>query len=172
MNRTLFIMGLVCILLLSGCGLLTDEGDKDAKEEEKKTTGVQAAKETAQQPWFEDAYWDDMSEDFPRRSSGGIWYYTEEKHPGNIDDIFEWDEVDVLHIQLSDKEYYGYVIYPIGVELLEDDVVKVVLKLKKGKTHGTSDAEAARVLIEVKKGELEGKKFSVETEDGERLNTN
>ncbi len=101
----------------------------------------------------------------------GIWYHTKEEHAGNIDEEFDWDEVDVLHIQLSEKAYYGHRIEPVGIELLDNDTVRATLQLEK--TDDFETDEAARVFIKVKRGTFnQDTKYIIQTEDGERLTTN
>lgn len=104
-------------------------------------------------------------------SSRGIWYHTKEEHAGNIDEEFDWDEVDVLHIQLSDKEYYGHRIEPVSIEFLDNNTVRVTLQLVK--TDELETDEAARVFITVKRGTFnQDTKYIIQTEDGKRLKTN
>lgn len=100
---TFMIIILTFSILLTGCGFLPEQSKEseqskaDPKDKEN-LTEAQAAQSVGNQPWFE------KKESFynspPRLAKGGIWYHTKEEHAGNIDEEFDWDEVDVLHIQL------------------------------------------------------------------------
>ncbi|OYD07494.1 hypothetical protein [Paludifilum halophilum] len=163
------------IFLLTGCAaLMSDEGKdeekkgEEAKAEEKKEEneeieGAQAANETFEEIEFQPINWIMGAPD--RQPKGGFWVYTKEKHPGNISDSFDWDQNDVLLVQISDKKHYGKKLVPKALQVLDDDVVKVVVKLDEDGSEG----KAPRRYIKVDKGALDGKKFIVETQDGERL---
>ncbi|MDR6227045.1 hypothetical protein [Desmospora profundinema] len=180
------------LLVLSGCGLLTqagdskgetnssktEEGTSDENSEESEEVG-QAANVTGEQPWFAQIRFRYSWEYgvVPRASTGGIWYYTEEKHPGTLDNLkdqeIDWGKVDILHIQLANKEYYGHEIEVLSIEYAEGDLVKVTVRLKPDEDgYQAEENDAARVFIKVEKGSLENKKFIVQTDEGEKLNTN
>lgn len=132
-----------------------------------------------EQPWFEQIRFKYSWEYdvVPRASTGGIWYYTEEKHPGTLDNMddqdINWGKEDILHIQLSNKEYYGHEIKVHSIEYVKGDLVKVTVSLKPDeKGYQAKEEDAARVFIKVDKGSLEDKKFIVETDEGEKLTTN
>lgn len=168
------VMLLIFSLFLTGCGLISDqskdsEKNKADSNDKEDLTGAQAAQSTGKQPWFEAMSFYDPP---PRLAKGGIWYHTKEEHAGNIDDEFDWDEVDALHIQLSDKAYYGYTIDPVGIELLENNTARVTLKLTKTDKVGTDEAVAARIFIKVKRGTFnQNTKYIIQSEDGEKLST-
>ncbi|MFC4076378.1 hypothetical protein [Salinithrix halophila] len=179
----LFVFIALMMMILAGCSLLLSQADKksgnqEVQSEEKKDTGkskeddgvegAQSVNESYEEIPFQAVNWIGGSPD--RQARGGIWVYTKEKHPGNIDDSFDWDNEDVLLVQVSDKEYEGYEMNPKGLQFLDNDVIRVVVQLKKDDL--SSKDEAPRRYIKVEKGSLDGKKFIVETEEGDRLKTN
>ncbi|SFS64759.1 hypothetical protein [Marininema halotolerans] len=183
-------VGLIFVVMLSGCSLIPSNmnnaqkasgtnsesnannqgASADKSDDATAPNGAQSAKSSGEQIWFDK---DQPLSSVPRMSTGGIWYYTQDQHPGNIDDEYEWDEVDVLHIQISDKEYLGYKMEPIGIEMIGGNTAKVIIKLEEDKSdYETDEEEAPRLYVKVKQGALEGKQFIIQTEDGEKLNTN
>lgn len=170
------VIALMFSLLLIGCGFQADPGKGNEKNqadanEKGDLTGAQTAQSVGKQPWFEKKQ--SFYNSPPRFAKGGIWYHTKEEHAGNIDEEFDWDEVDALHIQLSDKAYYGHRIEPVGIELLDNNTARISLQLEKTDEFGTDEAEAARVFIKVKRGTFnQNTKYIIQTEDGEKLSTN
>ncbi|PTM57532.1 hypothetical protein [Desmospora activa] len=175
-------MGLTVMALLSGCGLLlgadkgSDEGKQDDQakeetEEEKKKEDdeyaeAQESNETYEEIKFRPISWIGGAPD--RQGKGGIWVYNESKHPGNFPDSFDWSEEDVLLIQINESQYKGKKLNVRGLQKVRDDVVRIVVNLEED---GTGD-DAPRLYLKVDKGALDDMKFVVETEDGEKVNTN
>ncbi|MCS1350048.1 hypothetical protein [Mechercharimyces sp. CAU 1602] len=182
--RTYGLLLPLVFALLSGCALIESQADegKQANEageeatpvEDEAVEGAQEAKSVKNQVWYKKQ--EVLSEALPHMSTGGIWYFNEFEHPGNSSEKFNFDEYDILHIQLSDKEYYGHIIDPLGIEIINDSTVRVVLTMKEDSgfvfQREAKESEPARVYIKVKKGALKGKKFLVETDQGEKLSTN
>lgn len=180
------VISFVLSTLLAGCGLISTEKDDNTKkgaatntdpnEEDKSDSdepvAAQSAQSTGKQPWYK---WEDFyySNRVPRHQTGGVWYHTKEEHAGTIDGDFNWDKVDVLEIQLSEKSYYGYKIVPVSFELLENNAAKITVQLKPGFNANKNDAEPARVFIQLNQGTIDKKtKYTILTEDGEQLSTN
>ncbi|MBD1373117.1 hypothetical protein IC620_12205 [Hazenella sp. IB182357] len=177
---------LLLSLIVSGCSFAPDlsakkekdatsasEGTEAANSEE--IEGAQAATEYKEQPWFEKRR--TTTNKAPRAMSGGLWVYNLNSYPGYLGKLVNFEEVDVLHIQLTDKEYYGHILDPLAIEFLNDTTVRVVLSLKKDREGYDFQVEAkknepARVFIKVEKGKLQGKKFIIETDTGEKLSIN
>lgn len=157
--QRLAMLLLIGSLILSGCG--SEEGGKtskaDAPEKEKP---------------FEVKFDFNQYSDVPWKSEGGIWYFTEEDHPGNMGDLADWETDDLLLVQLGDEEYRGYELEPVSVQLLDAETAKIVLDLKEGDDAGSKNADPARTFIEVYRGVLKYKNFIVESKDGEKLRTN
>ncbi|SFI94755.1 hypothetical protein [Thermoflavimicrobium dichotomicum] len=65
----------------------------------------------------------------PRQPTGGIWFYTKEDHPGDIAREFNWDTTDVLHFQISDPKYIGYLPEPTKVEIVNGNSVRITVKM-------------------------------------------
>lgn len=176
------LMGLTVMALLSGCGLLlgadkgsdeekqSDQTEEKKEEEEKKEDDeyaeAQESNETFEEVKFQPINWIGGAPD--RQGKGGIWVYNESKHPGDFPDSFNWDEEDVLLIQINDSKYMGKKLNVRGLQKVRDDVVRIVVNLNED---ATSD-NAPRRYLKVEKGTLDDMKFVVETEDGEKVNTN
>jgi hypothetical protein len=116
----LVLMG--TLMLLGGCNWM---GGKEASAPQNPPFKVP----------FESNDWSDV----PWPAKGGIWYFTKEKHPGNLDTLVEWDNDDVLLIQLSDKKYYGYSLDPISVEIVGPETVKITLDLNHNNSSFSDD---------------------------------
>jgi hypothetical protein len=150
-----FLVLMGTLMLLSGCNL---KADKEAS----------APKNPPFKVPFEYNDWSDV----PWPAKGGIWYFTKEKHPGNLDTHGDWDNDDILLIQLSDKKYYGYTLDPISVEIVGPETVKITLDLNhNNSTFGDDQSRPARVFISVARGVLKYKKFLIVSEEGKKLNT-
>ncbi|MBS7531675.1 hypothetical protein IC619_014415 [Hazenella sp. IB182353] len=197
---------LLLSLIVSGCSFAPDlsakkekdatsasEGTEAANSEE--IEGAQEATEYKEQPKFaklnitsaENRGYSDKAHKIPRAMGGGLWYYTESSKPGYLEHYQteehhqkEWLG-DVVHIQISDKEYYGYKATPLAIEIINEKNARIVLSLQKNAgdcgSWSTDPCEAskkepARVFIAVEKDKLKGKKFIIETDTGEKLSTN
>jgi len=148
----LVLMG--TLLLLSGCSL----------------TGKES--KAPQNPPFKVPFEYNSWSDVPWPAKGGIWYFTKEKHPGNLDTYGDWDNEDVLLIQLSDKKYYGYELEPVSVEIVGPETVKITLDLDQSNSSiSDNQSQPARVFLSVARGVLKYKKFLIVSEDGKKLNT-
>jgi hypothetical protein len=188
-SRRFAVLMLLLSVSLTGCGLVplpgTGKWHSQASEQPQEEPsgefieavnngsgadpeGAQAASTFYDQPWFEAV--DFINE--PPMIHGGVWYYTQAKHPNNLDDDFIWDEVDVLYIQLGDNRYRGYDAKPVALELINNQVARVTLHLeKKDDTFSSDQPEPARTYIKVNKGTLKGKSFLVVDESGRKLQT-
>ena len=99
-------------------------------------------------------------------SQNGIYVFTKEKKPGHFGNSERWDDYDLLWVQPSDKAYDGYQILITNLEIISDDTIRVIVVLRKGES---DPDEPAFTQVWAEKGALEGKKFIVETGDGETL---
>jgi len=188
------LITLLCTLLLlvftSGCGFLSlntenNEGSHQQTEEnnnsnttqntqqqnneqQNQVTPVQPNQVNAEIPFDINSY---IPSDFKPRPKGGIYVYTKEAHAGAISDYFkfDWDEKDILYIQLSDQ-YKGYDLEPMALEKKNAKTIRVVLKVKATDDVGKPDEDPARVFIKVPKGSLQGYSFEVVDESGKQLN--
>jgi hypothetical protein len=170
--------------LLSGCGQLlsavsnppkdskASENTSDTKgqdgQNQEDVEGATAPQETYQEIKFQPINWINGAPD--PQPTPGVWVYTKEKHPGNLEDSFTWDEEDVLLVQIGNPEYEGYEMTPTNLQIIKPDVVRVVVKLEKDEFQ-TEEKEPARVYMTVKRGSLDGKKFIVVDQNGKKLQT-
>lgn len=171
-----FALLLILSLLLvfsSGCGMLVADKGKDgsekAEEEEKEkkkeeeSDAVEAG-ETFEEISFQPINW--IGSDPDPESHGGIWVYNKEKHPGSMDNNDWWDTEDMLLVQASSPEYDKYSLEVKKLQLMDSGVVKIVVELE-----DDYNDEPAHEYVSVRRGELDGKKFIVETTDGKRVET-
>jgi hypothetical protein len=176
-SRRLAALMLLLSVSLTGCGLVplpgTGKWHSHASEQPQEPSGdfieavnngsgadpegAQAASTFYDQPWFEAV--DFINE--PPMIHGGVWYYTQAKHPNTLDDDFVWD-----------NRYRGYDVKPVALELINNHVARVTLHLeKKDDTFSSDQPEPARIYIKVNKGTLKGKSFLVVDESGRKLKT-
>lgn len=102
-----------------------------------------------------------------RQPNGGIWVYTAETIPSGFDDTVDWETKDLLLVQVNDPKYVDHEMEFKALQILEDDVVKIVVNLEPDEY--SSNKEVARRYASVEKGQLEGKKFIVETVEGDKV---
>ncbi|WP_078552293.1 hypothetical protein [Bacillus alkalicellulosilyticus] len=100
-----------------------------------------------------------------RQPNAGIWVYTEDNHPSALSNV-NFDNNDVLLVQISNEEYYGSSMDIRALQVVDENVVRIVVRLDEPEPDSN---EQARRYANVPKGELDGKSFIVETEDGEPL---
>lgn len=168
-----FALLLILSLLLAfstGCGILVADKEKDGKEkeekeqkEEEKSDAVEPG-ETFEEVSFRHINWMIGGAPDPE-GHGGIWLYNKEKHPGSLENN-SWETKDMLLVQASSPEYDKYSLEVKKLQLIESDVVKIVVKLEED-----SDDEPAHEYISLNRGDLDGKKFIVESTDGKRVET-
>lgn len=188
------LISFVSFSLLTGCSLIQNNPD-DAKESEKEQEKQKTSVESEQQTEAEKKNID-QSEDteenlaaalkekepgipfkriypsyysVPPSSTGGVWYYTKEEHDGNLRRLGKWDREDMIHIQLADPKYYGYVLVPKMIEKKEGEVVRIVVQLHKENL--VKNHQPARAFMKVPRGSFNPKvvRFEVRTEGGEAL---
>ncbi|RKJ48560.1 hypothetical protein D7X33_33400, partial [Butyricicoccus sp. 1XD8-22] len=99
--------------------------------------------------------------------NGGIWVYTAETIPSGFDDTVDWETKDLLLVQVNDPKYVDHEMEFKALQILEDDVVKIIVSLEPDEY--SSNKEVARRYASVEKGQLEGKKFIVETVEGDKV---
>ncbi|GAA0465491.1 MULTISPECIES: hypothetical protein [Alkalibacillus] len=106
-----------------------------------------------------------------RQPNAGVWLYTEDDHPSDVTDVFDFDEYDILLYQIGDEEYLGYDLRAQRMVLEDDDVVRVVVGIhdEPKDYRDPEDYEMPRQYLQVNKEDLRGKSFIFETEDGEAL---
>ncbi len=102
-----------------------------------------------------------------RQPNGGIWVYTSETIPSGYENTVDWESKDLLLVQVNDPQYIDHEMKIKALQVIEDDVVKIVVSIEPDKY--STDKEVARRYASVDKGQLEGKKFLVETVEGEKV---
>ncbi len=102
-----------------------------------------------------------------RQPTGGIWVYTSETIPSGYESTVDWETKDLLLVQVNDPKYIDHSMDFKALQKIDDDIVKIVVSLKQDDTK--TDKEVARRYASVDKGELEGKKFLVETVEGDKV---
>ncbi|SFS64787.1 hypothetical protein [Marininema halotolerans] len=157
----LFIPLLAFALLFSGCGFESSDGATASNEESSSSKNTNKNFEVQ----YEFNNWDT-----PWKSEAGVWYFTKEDHPGNLEDYEDFEDEDVLLIQVGNKEYQGYELEPVSVQLVDAETAKVVVDLDKGRD--SEDHSPPRTFLQVDRGVLKYKKFLIESEDGKQLTTN
>ncbi|SFA95781.1 hypothetical protein SAMN04488072_104145 [Lentibacillus halodurans] len=147
-------------------GSSTDEQEDESSESdssEEDTSGAVSPQSASETVSFEQVTWIGGVPD--RRPDPGIWYYTEDDHPEKYASTFDWEKEDVLLWQIGDEKYQGYDPDTRELEIMDDDVIKIVVELEEDDT----DDRAPRNYLKVPKDKLEGKSFIIETVDGEQL---
>lgn len=145
------------------------EGSSEKEEEEYDEADLVEAVETSPvypEVTFQNINWFWGSPD--RQPTGGIWVYTSETIPSGYETTVDWETKDLLLVQINDPKYIGHSMEFKALQKVDDDVVKIVVGLKPDDTK--TDKEVARRYASVDKGELEGKKFLVETVEGDKVN--
>lgn len=106
-----------------------------------------------------------------RKPNPGVWLYTEDDHPSNKADVFNFDEYDILLYQVGNEEFLGYVFRAQRIVLEENDVVRVIVRehSEPDENANVEDLKMPRQYLQVEKGVLRGKSFIFETEDGKPL---
>jgi hypothetical protein len=163
----------ICLFLLAGCSMFDQKKENSLPKAHMVTNGPVAIPPNAQgaEVWFESIPYPPSEEKYPIRSNGGIWPNTKENHSGSISDEFDWNQDEVLYIQLQDPKYKGYDVVPVAVEQIGTEVLKITLQLKETDHAGAKNAKPARVFIKFKKGALYQKRFLVINETGQTLKT-
>lgn len=146
--------------------------DKKEKSKEEEEEAVEAESYEAEQTYeeipFQNVNWFYGSPE--RQEKGGIWVFTGEKHAGEIDDTFTWEEEDVLLVQINDPQYKNHEMDIKGLQIIDDETVKIIVSVNKLEDEGDV---VPRRYATIKKGSLEGKKFKLENEDtGEAIKLN
>ncbi|WP_217587681.1 hypothetical protein [Lentibacillus saliphilus] len=149
----------------------TDENDEAEKEEDdasgdENSKGV-APKSASEQVSFTQVTWFFGSP--KRQTEPGVWYYTAEDHPANLEDTFDWEEEDVLLWQIGDEKYGGYSADTEKLEIVDENLIKIVVSFDEDGPDESNPDRMPRNYISVEKGALDGKSFYVETVDGEEL---
>lgn len=110
----------------------------------------------------------------PRKPEAGIWLYTEDDHPSSKTNTFNFEKNDVLLYQVGDEKYRGHVLRAQRIVLEDNDIARIVVRVhsKPDEEADPEELEMARQYLNVEKGALRGKRFIVETEDGEALSLN
>ncbi|HLR61903.1 MAG TPA: hypothetical protein VK097_05610 [Lentibacillus sp.] len=136
----------------------------DGSSSEEDTSGAVKPESASETISFDQVSWVGGVPD--RQPEPGVWYYTQNDHPEKYADTFDWGKEDVLLWQIGDEKYKGYDADTGKLEIMDDDVIKIVVELEED---DSDDERAPRNYLKVPKGELEGKSFIVETVDGEQL---
>lgn len=102
-----------------------------------------------------------------RQPNGGIWVYTSETIPSGYEDTIDWELNDLLLVQVNDPKYIDHELEIKALQILDDNVVKIVVSIEPDEY--STDKKAARRYASVEKGQLQGKKFLVETVEGEKV---
>jgi hypothetical protein len=168
-----FIVILICLFSLTGCSIFQADKTPPIPQAHVVTNGPVAVPPNAQgaEVWFEMVAYPPSEEKYPIRSNGGIWPNTKDNHSGSITDDFDWNQDEVLYIQLKDQKYKGYDAVPVAVEQIGTEVLKITLQLKETDQAGAKNAKPARVFIKFKKGALYQKRFLIINETGQTLKT-
>ncbi|EGK11020.1 hypothetical protein ACFQ49_06480 [Kroppenstedtia eburnea] len=164
MKRFALLLTLSVLLVFSsGCGLLVaDKGEKEKKTKEEEIDAVEPS-ETFEEVEFKHINWFMGAPD--PEEHGGIWLYNKEKHPGELDNN-SWESNDMLLVQASSPKYDKYSLKVKKLQVIKSDVVKIVVKLEED-----NNDKPAHEYISLKRGDLDGKKFVVETTDGKPVET-
>jgi hypothetical protein len=167
------IFFLIAIITLTGCSIFEKEKEPSLPIAHTVTNGPVAIPPNAQgaEVWFEAITYPPSEEKYPIRSHGGIWPNTKENHTGSISDEFDWNQDEILYIQLKDAKFKGYNVVPVAVEQIGTEVLKITLQLKETEEAGAQVAKPARVFIKFKKGALYQKRFLIIDEAGQTLKT-
>ncbi|MDV2685052.1 hypothetical protein RYX56_11785 [Alkalihalophilus lindianensis] len=104
-----------------------------------------------------------------RKPHAGIWLYTDEDHPSEKADTFDFEESDYLLYQVSDEELRGHDLHAKRIVLEENDTAKIVVEIFSEPSDSDEYLEMPRQYLEVEKDVLRGKSFNVELEDGTPL---
>ncbi|SOC13350.1 hypothetical protein SAMN05880501_107163 [Ureibacillus xyleni] len=186
--KYVFLYLCLTLLLLVGCS----SNEKEKQEEKIEQTTTETKKEEAQDGSKnkEDISYDetklveavDTAKVYPeitfqninwffgspdRQPYGGIWVYTSETIPSGYDDTIDWEQNDLLLLQVNDAQYVDHELEIKALQILDDNVVKIVVSIEPDEY--STDKKAARRYASVEKGQLGGKKFLVETVEGDQI---
>lgn len=140
------------------------EEETEAKEEAE----VYVVEETFEEIAFQNVNWFYGSP--KRQPKGGIWVFTAEKHPSEIDGTFDWEKEDVLLVQVNDPAYINHGMTIKALQMIDDKTVKIVVSLEAEETEGD---KVPRRYVTVEKDALTGKNFLLEDEKtGEAIKLN
>jgi hypothetical protein len=157
------------LLLLSGCSFYANDPARQEKEIEQKAeqVGKQIVKAKEEIP-FTQIYWE--GEQPQPKKKGGVYLYTKENHPIEIDSSFDWDKSVAVLVQINDPKYRGYEMDVQALKIVQPDVIKIVVKLIKGKETGNPKDVPAFRYLELDKDQVKPglTRFIVETDNGQK----
>ncbi len=165
MKRFLILLFAFSFVLLSvGCGNEKNADTEKEKEEKaaEETAGAVEPDQSYQEIEFERINW--ILGAPGTESTGGIWLYTKEKHPADLDDQ-DWDHKDMLYIQASRNDYEHKDFFIKKIQVISDDVIKIIVGWEKD----IGREAPPRDWAQVETGLLQGKKFIVEDSAGEKV---
>lgn len=123
----------------------TGESNTSEKEDAEDTSGAVKPQSAAKTVSFTQVTWFYGS---PKRElNPGVWYYTASDHPEKFATTFDWEEEDVLLWQIGDEKYKGYGAETEQLQVLDNDVIKIIVKLE-----DESWEEMPRRFLKVAKG--------------------
>jgi len=150
-------------LILTGCGDASGDEKEKEKEEKKEDLGAVEPSKTYKEIEFTDINW--IMGEPASESEPGVYIYNKEKHPSSLSDQ-DWDHSDMLYVQANPDKYKGKSLSISKLQVIQKDVVKIVVSLNQ---KSNSDGDPPETWVEIEAGALDGKKFIVETKDGERV---
>ena len=170
MKRVLLLLLVFSFALMSaGCGMLEKmvdagkgKGDKASEESSEAAAEAIEPNEAFKEIEFQRINWIGGAPAVEQQS--GIWVYTKDKHPADLGDQ-DWDHEDILYVQASGSEYEHWDFNITKLQVISDDVVKIVVAWEKD----IGRDEPPRDWAKVEKGVLDGKKFIVEDTRGKKV---
>lgn len=152
-----------------GCGMIEKivdaekgKGEKASEESSEEAAEAIAPNESFKEIEFQRINW--IGGAPPVEQQSGIWVYTKEKHPAGLSDQ-DWDHEDILYIQASSSEYEHWDFSITKLQVISDDVVKIVVAWEKDIGRDAPPRDWAKVET----GVLDGKKFIVEDTKGKKV---
>ncbi|MBS4189624.1 hypothetical protein KHA94_05285 [Bacillus sp. FJAT-49705] len=144
------------------------ENESENKKQEEEKTEAYEPEETFEEIAFQNVDWFFGSPKL--QPKGGIWVYNAEKHPGEIEETFEWETEDVLLVQINDPNYKNHKLTIKGLQNVDNETVKIVASFK---ALENDEGKTPRRYITIEKSSLDGKKFVIEDEKtGEAVKLN
>ncbi len=143
----------------------SSEKDEEASYDENELIEAVETEQVYPEVSFQNINWFFGSPD--RQPNGGIWVYTSETIPSGYEDTIDWESNDMLLVQVNDAQYIDHEMEIKALQILDDNVVKIVVTIEPDEY--SSNKEPTRRYASVEKGQLEGKKFLVETVEGDKV---
>jgi hypothetical protein len=149
--------------LLTGCESST--GADPVPEDPIDLSEAQPAQETYEEIPFTLINWKEGEPE--RQPHGGVWVYTKEKHPAMFEDTLDWNNKDMLLVQIKDESYMGKGLKIKALQKIRPKVTRILVEFDE---EGGKAGKAPRRYAEIPKGSIGPQnQFVIQTVDGKTI---